>query len=197
MFFRQLRDPASGALAYLIADADAGEAAAIDPRPADAALLRALLDERGLRLAWVLRTHAHAGDARDDGLAPLARIGPDTARDTDCLPLGGDALRVLATPGHTGACVSYLWRDRLFCGDALSFAACDRGPAIADAGRLWDSVTRRIFALPPETLLYPAHVPADGHLVASVADQRLGHPAFARRSRDDFLAWAAGLTGAG
>ncbi|WP_156924339.1 hypothetical protein [Derxia gummosa] len=51
--------------------------------------------------------------------------------------------------------------------------------------------------LPPETLLYPAHVPADGHLVASVADQRLGHPAFAHRSRDDFLAWAAGLTGAG
>jgi hypothetical protein len=61
MLFRQFDDPATGALAYLVADAGAAVAVTIDVVPPQHALVLALLDERGLRLRWVLRTHPRGG----------------------------------------------------------------------------------------------------------------------------------------
>jgi glyoxylase-like metal-dependent hydrolase (beta-lactamase superfamily II) len=59
MYFRLLHDERSGAVSYLLADLDAGEAVLIDPRGADVPLLGAMLDEHQLRLRWLLRTHEH------------------------------------------------------------------------------------------------------------------------------------------
>jgi sulfur dioxygenase len=134
MYFRILHDPASGELSYLLADLDAREAVLVDPRGADLPVLLALLAERELRLRWVLRTHHH------DHLHPqepvwLARLGAPLVQgqaaagarlgvDGDALPFGSELVRVLATPGHTGFCLSYAWRDRLFCGGLLAVEAC-------------------------------------------------------------------------
>jgi len=192
MYFRLLHDEASGAASYLLADLDAGEAVLIDPRAADIAVLQAMLDEHRLGLRWILRTHEHddciAGEA-----AALAALGAPCVQHREppasrgVLAFGNEHLRVLATPGHTAGCLSYLWRDRLFCGGLLTADACPHQPQPARPEALWDSVTRVVFALPSETLLFSTHAPR-ARAVSHVLEQRRWHPWFGGASRDEFLA---------
>jgi len=203
MYFRILHDEASGELTYLLADLDAREAVLIDPRGGDLPVLLALLAERELRLRWVLRTHHH-DQLKADEPAQLARLGaplvqggsgqmPLMAQDGGVLPFGGELVRVLATPGHTTGCLSFSWRDRLFCGGLLALDACPHQPAPAAPEALWDSVTQRVFTLPDETLLFAGHE-RRARAVSTVLEQRRWHPFFAGQSRDEFLARMAALT---
>jgi len=199
MLFKQFWDRQSGAFSYLLADMDELEAAAIDPVPGLADLLLGLLAERGLRLRYVLRTHVHRPDvAACGGLcartaacltigehAP-ARVAGTRVSHGELLVIGHEVLRVLATPGHTPGCVSYLWRDRLFCGDALAIRDCAPAVDETDLGRLFDSVTRRLFALPDETLVFPGH-DHGGRSVTTIAEERAFNAAFSGRGRDDFV----------
>lgn len=77
----------------------------------------------------------------------------------DTLPLGELTVRVLHTPGHTPACVTYLIGDAAFVGDTLFMP--DYGTARADfpggdAATLYRSI-RKILALPPETRVFVGH----------------------------------------
>ena len=68
-------------------------------------------------------------------------------------------VEVMATPGHTPACVSYRIGDCLFHGDTLFMpdygtARCDFPGG--DAATLYRSI-RRILSLPPETRLFNCH----------------------------------------
>ena len=79
--------------------------------------------------------------------------------DGEAFALGALTVRVLATPGHTPACVSYLIGDAVFVGDTLFMP--DYGTARADfpggdARTLYRSI-RRLFALPSETRLFVGH----------------------------------------
>lgn len=203
MFFRILHDQSSDELTYLLADAHAREAVLIDPHARDLPVLLALLDEQRLRLRWVLRTHEH--DTLNPGEQErLARLGAPLlqGRAGSCaepvaegaqLAFGSERLRVLNTPGHTPDCLSFVWRDRVFCGGLLAVDACHHQPHPADPAALWDSVTQRIFPLPDETLLFAGQV-QHRRLVSSVFEQRRWHPHFSGASRDAFLASMAGLT---
>lgn len=203
MYFRILHDEAGGGLTYLLADPDAREAVLIDPRGRDLPVLSALLAERDLRLSWVLRTHEH-DHLQPQELALLARLGapliqqsPATgnmhvAANGDVLPFGHELVRVLATPGHTAGCLSFAWRDRLFCGGLLAVDACPHQPRPTEPEALWDSVTQRVFTLPDETLLFAGHARRAG-AVSTVLEQRRWHPFFAGLSRDEFLAHVAAL----
>lgn len=199
MHFRLLHDDASGAMSYLLADLARAEAVLVDPRGIDLPLLSALLDEHHLRVRWVLRTHQH-----DDRLAGAERracgalaslgapvvVGPVPA--AALLPFGDEHIEVLPTPGHTDHCLSYRWRDRLFCGGLLAVDACPHQPRPALPQALWDSVTRRVFTLPSETLLFSGHA-RRGHAASTVFEARRWHPWFGASSRDDFLARVAAL----
>ena len=202
MYFRILHDEASGELTYLLADQDAREAVLVDPRGRDLPLLAALLAERELRLRWVLRTHQHDPLHAQEPMQ-LARLGAPLvqgaagenlrlARDGDVLPFGHELVRVLATPGHTAGCLSFAWRDRLFCGGLLAVDACAHQPVPALPEALWDSVTQRVFTLPHETLLFAGHERC-ARAVSTVLEQRRWHPFFAGLSRDEFLARVAAL----
>jgi glyoxylase-like metal-dependent hydrolase (beta-lactamase superfamily II) len=202
MYFRILHDEASGELTYLLADTDRREAVLVDPRGRDLPLLQALLAERELHLRWVLRTHQH------DQLMPaepalLARLGVPViqgdstqpvgaAAEGDVLAFGHELVRVLATPGHTAACLSFAWRDRLFCGGLLGVNACPHQSRPAAPEALWDSVTQRVFKLPDETLLFAGHE-RRARAVSTVLEQRRWHPFFAGVSRDEFLAQVEAL----
>lgn len=70
---------------------------------------------------------------------------------SDTLRVGAIEVRALATPGHTDESVSYLVRDRVFTGNGRT--DFQNG----DAGARYDSITRVLFALPDDTLAYPAH----------------------------------------
>jgi len=191
MYFRLLLDETCGSLTYLLGDLEGSEAVLIDPRGPDVSLLNAMLEERRLRLRWVLRTHEHdehlPGELdRLRGLgAPLIQHSlPEST--SAVIEFGSEHIHALPTPGHTAACLSFLWRDRLFCGGLLAADTCPYQPRPAAPEALWDSVTRKVFTLPSETLLFSSYAMRGGY-VSTVHEQRLHHPWFARASRDDFL----------
>lgn len=194
MYFRHLHDTGNGLMSYLLADLDAAEAVLVDPRAADLPVWQAMLDEHALRLKWLLRTHEHDDQLPGEpealqalGVPCIQHRMPAEAGDAGVLMFGDEHVQVLATPGHTAGCLSYLWRDRLFCGGLLAVDACPYQPHPALPEALWDSVTRSVFTLPPETLLFTSHA-VQARAVSTVHEARQAHPWFALASRDDFLA---------
>ncbi len=87
-------------------------------------------------------------------------------KDGDIFNLGELQVEVIATPGHTPACLSYKIEDAVFVGDTLFMP--DYGTARADfpggdARTLYHSI-HRLLALPAETRLFMCHdyLPKDG-----------------------------------
>ncbi len=98
--------------------------------------------------------------------------------DGDTFALGEIPARVLFTPGHTPACVSYLIGDAVFVGDTLFMpdagtARCDFPGG--DAATLYRSI-RRLLSLPGETRMFVCHDYRPGGRPAAwettVAEQR-------------------------
>lgn len=99
--------------------------------------------------------------------------------DGDELPLGNLSIKVLHTPGHTPACVTYIIGDAAFVGDTVFMP--DYGTARADfpggdAQTLYRSI-RKILDLPADTRLFTGHdYPPEARPTpaweASVADHR-------------------------
>jgi glyoxylase-like metal-dependent hydrolase (beta-lactamase superfamily II) len=192
--FRLLHDATSGCMGYLLADEATGEAVLIDPRSADVPALRALLAEHRLRLRWILRTHEHDAMLLRESSALVALGAPVVERQvprggSGSINFGGEHVQVLATPGHTATCLSFAWRDRVFCGGLMAADTCPYQPWPVQPEGMWNSVQRHIFPLPDETLLFSGHS-LKARVVSSVKEQRLNHPWFARTSRESFLAHA-------
>lgn len=106
-------------------------------------------------------------------------LWPDGAR----IPLGSLEIEVIATPGHTPACVSYRVGDAAFVGDAMFMpdygsARCDFPGG--DARTLYRSM-RKLLDLPPETRIFTGHdYPGDvgraePWVSATVAEQRVSN----------------------
>lgn len=199
--FRLLHDGASGAMGYLLADEDATEAVLIDPRAADVPALRAMLAEHGLRLRWILRTHEHDAMMPRESSALVMLGAPVIERRVPSpaagrLRFGSESVQVLATPGHTAGCLSFAWRDRMFCGSLMAADNCPFQPWPAEPEAMWDSVHRHVFAAPDETLLFSSHS-RTARVVSTVKEQRLNHPWFAHGNRQAFLVRArAAMAGA-
>ncbi|MGZ8272242.1 MAG: MBL fold metallo-hydrolase, partial [Methylophilus sp.] len=101
---------------------------------------------------------------------------------------GNEVIDVIATPGHTAGSVSYLWRDRVFTGDALLINGCGRTDfQSGNAGVLYDSVTQKLFTLPDETLVYPGH-DYQGRYVSCVAQEKNINSRLANKTREEFIA---------
>lgn len=113
----------------------------------------------------VIGEHIKAVQKVFKGVFNLAHVTPDgrpfdkLVADGDELKLGQISIRVMHTPGHTPACVSYVIGDAVFVGDTIFMP--DFGTARADfpggdAHVLYQSI-RRILALPPETRVFLCH----------------------------------------
>lgn len=99
--------------------------------------------------------------------------------DGETFRIGALDARVLATPGHTPACVTYLIGDAAFVGDTIFMP--DYGSARTDfpggnAATLYGSI-RKLFDLPPETRMFLCHdykAPGRDHFAweTTVAAQR-------------------------
>ncbi|OYQ30025.1 MBL fold metallo-hydrolase [Sandarakinorhabdus cyanobacteriorum] len=119
------------------------------------------------------------------GLDDLATDGSQfdvLVDDGATLPLGRLTIRVMHTPGHTPACLTYVIGDAAFVGDTLFMpdygtARCDFPGG--DAATLHASI-QTILALPPETRIFLGHdyLPAGRSEYAcetSVAAQKAGN----------------------
>ncbi len=120
--------------------------------------------------------------------------------DGDTFAVGDIEGRVIATPGHTPACVTYVIGDAAFVGDTLFMP--DFGSARTDfpggsATQLYDSI-REILALPGDTRLFMCHdYKAPGRDAfaweTSVAEQRAGNIHISDKvSKDEFVAMREG-----
>ncbi len=201
MIFRQLFDDATWTYTYLIADTNRKEAVIIDPVNTQLDVYLALLEEHGMTLKYSLETHVHADHITASGLlrqntgaqtAVSGLCGADTAdiqiEDGDVFEFAeGETIKVIATPGHTPGSISFLWRDRVFTGDALFISGCGRTDFQGgNPGDLYDAITQRLFTLPDDTLVYPGH-DYQGRWVSNIKQERTNNPRLTGKSRDEFI----------
>ena len=204
MIFRQLFEPDSSTYTYLIADPDSGEAALIDPVLDTVERDAALLHEMGLRLTCTIDTHVHAdhltGAQRLKALLGSRIVYPEKAKfpcvdigieEGHPFRIGGIELHGLYTPGHTDHHFAYLidngTQRMVFTGDALLIDACGRTDfQSGDARALYRSITRKLFTLPDETLVYPAH-DYEGRFVSCIAQEKKRNPYLAGKSEEEFV----------
>ena len=171
MEVRQLFDPESSSYSYLLWDADTLDAALIDPVRNMVGRDIQLIREHGLTLRYTLETHIHADHITGSGILRSAMDSivlvhencrakcPDVLlKDGDLIPLGKGKINVIHTPGHTDCDISFTIPGVAFTGDTLLIRSCGRTDyQYGDAGILFDSVTGRLFKLPDDTMVYPAH----------------------------------------
>ena len=99
----------------------------------------------------------------------IYNLGPDFPTDGSCFDrlfddgdgfaVGAIEGRVLHTPGHTPACLTYVIGDAAFVGDVIfmpDFGTARVDFPEGDAHQLYRSI-RRILALPPETRIFVGH----------------------------------------
>jgi len=100
------------------------------------------------------------------GVFDLANVPTDGSQfdqllsDGEKIEAGAMKIDVLATPGHTPACLSFQVGDTVFTGDALFIedygtGRCDFPSGSADA--LYTSVHERLYALPDATRVFVGH----------------------------------------
>ena len=82
-------------------------------------------------------------------------------KDSEVLTAGSLSIKVLNTPGHTPACVSYLINDEVvFTGDVLFMHDYGTGRCDFPGGsseQMYDSVTERLYTLPDQTRVFVGH----------------------------------------
>ncbi|MEA5503541.1 MBL fold metallo-hydrolase [Halotia wernerae UHCC 0503] len=206
MQFRQLFDQESSTYTYLLADQNIKQAILIDSVVEQVERDLKLLQELGLSLRYCLETHVHAdhitGTAKLRVLTGCLGVVPEKAevgcadrliKDGETLQLGSITVETIATPGHTDSHMTYRVNDKIFTGDALFIRGCGRTDfQSGDAGTLYDSVTQRLFTLPDETLVYPAH-DYRGHTVSTIGEEKQWNPRFVGRSREEFIEFMGNL----
>lgn len=211
MLFRQLFEPQSSTYTYVIGCEATGEAALIDPVLETAERDLQELQALGLSLRFTIETHIHAdhvtgaSDLRERTGCLCAVPEKSGANHADVAVKEGEAIRVgslalnpLYTPGHTDDHHCYYLEEphggRVFTGDALLIDGCGRTDfQNGDAATLYRSVHERIFSLPAETLVYPAHDYQQRH-VSSVEQERERNPRLGGgKTVEEFVAIMAAL----
>jgi glyoxylase-like metal-dependent hydrolase (beta-lactamase superfamily II)/rhodanese-related sulfurtransferase len=191
LVFRQLFDTQSSTYTYLLGDKPSGKAVLIDPVFEQAWRDAALAEELGLILVATLETHVHADHVtgawllrRKTGSEILVprdggAIGADRhLKHGDKVVFGARHLRVRATPGHTGGCLTFVLDDQsmAFTGDCLLIRGSGRTDfQDGDPTAMFRSVHDQIFSLPGDCVLYPAH-DYRGLTATSVAEERRFNP---------------------
>jgi glyoxylase-like metal-dependent hydrolase (beta-lactamase superfamily II)/rhodanese-related sulfurtransferase len=198
MLFRELNR--GKCKTYLVACERTHKAVLIDPLREKIERYLSYLAYEGLRLEAILDTHTHADhrtasfDFSEITGAPVImhRRAPAPHVDQhveggEHVPLGGLRIHVLHTPGHTPDSISLYVEDRVFTGDTLLIRGTGRCDfAGGDSGEQYDSITGKLFALPEETLVLPAH-DYRGNLQSTIGAEKRENPRIAGRTREEYI----------
>lgn len=207
MIFRQLFEPLSSTYTYLLGCEETGQAVLIDPVISTMERDLGEISRLGLRLAYSVDTHIHA-DHITAALELKKKVGSKIAGPAmDHLPctdvgieegkpfqVGSLTLQALHTPGHTDGHFAYLFGERVFTGDALLIEGCGRTDfQNGDAEALYQSVREKLFTLPDDYLVYPAHDYQHRH-VSSIAQEKKRNPRLGEdKTLEDFRQIMASL----
>ncbi len=191
LLFRQLFDQASGTWTYLLADATTREALLIDAVYEQYERDLALVQELQLTLLACVETHCHADHVTAAwllkhslgcGIFASEKSGISTLdrqlSDGDSIRFGQHVLQVLATPGHTDGCLSFVLaaQSMVFTGDCLLIRGCGRtdfqqGSALT----LYHSITQKLFTWPDDFVVYPGH-DYSGRTASSIGEEKQLNP---------------------
>ena len=210
MLFRQFFDSASSTYTYLLASGVGREGLIIDPVKEQAAQYLTAIEQLELKLVRAIDTHTHAdhvtalGDLRDaTGCVTLmgeftrAECVSDHVRENDLIDVDGVRLRALYTPGHTNESFSFVLDPDdprgVFTGDVLFIRGTGRTDFQGgDPHRSWDSIVNKLFRLPDDALVWPAH-DYKGWTVSSIGEERRHNPRLAGRTEAEYIAIMNGL----
>ena len=185
MIFRQLFDFNTSTFTYLLGCQSTQKAILIDSVESEVDKYLKILYLFGLKLEYTLETHIHAdhitaadilrnsvGSKRvmhkDSGVSCADILVEDESR----LSVGSMEVIVKHTPGHTSGCVSYLVENMIFTGDALLIDGCGRTDfQMGSASQLYESIHKKIFSLPDNTIVYPGH-DYNGRLSSTVLNEK-------------------------
>ena len=203
---------------YLLASG--GEAVVVDPQR-DVEIYLKVAAERELSIRHILETHLHAdfvsghkelaactGATIYMGAAAGVTFPHVDVREGFELRVGKMRIRVLETPGHTleSICLvitdeersdrpwAVLTGDTLFLGD-VGRPDLSRTHTPAElAGMLYESLHRKLLALPDDVLVYPAHGAGSlcgrnmrAERVSTIGTERLTNYALQINSREEFI----------
>lgn len=220
MLFRQLFDRESCTYTYILADEETKEAVVIDPVIEHVDRDKKIIDELGLKLVFAINTHVHADHITGSGKlkqyfscqSVLGQAGNEEAK-ADWKVSEGEVIKVgnsiflepRHTPGHTAGCHTYLLRRTadtadnskenvvaVFTGDTVLIRGCGRTDfQSGSSDKLYESVHSKIFNLPDETKIYPAH-DYKGFLMSTVGEEKK-HNARLTKSKAEFKEIMANL----
>lgn len=207
MIFRQLFEPLSSTYTYLVGCPETGQAALLDPVIVSIDRDLDELRRLGLTLAYSIDTHVHA----DHITAALelkkkagSGIAAPAAERVDCADvqleegkpfrIGSMEFQPLHTPGHTSGHFAYVLGERVFTGDALLIDGCGRTDfQQGDSDALYHSVRGKLFTLPDDTLVYPAHDYQDRRVSSVMQEKRRNPRLGADRTVEEFREIMANL----
>lgn len=170
---------------YLVADPGTKDACIIDPG-ADPEKLKRAVRKNGFSLKFIINTHGHGDHIAANGsfdvpiyihrldadflIDPAKNLSkhffftvksPAASRileDGDVIALGDLEFRVVHTPGHTPGSIVLALGSVLFTGDTLFCGGVGRTDFdYGDEKTLYNSIRKKIFTFPDDTVIYPGH----------------------------------------
>jgi sulfur dioxygenase len=119
------------------------------------------------------KTGAKIGMGKGANLACADRL----FEEGDEVSFGDYHLKAISTPGHTDSCTSYYLKNYcVFTGDTLLIRGCGRTDfQQGSSERLFQNIREKLFKLPDETLVYPAH-DYKGRMASSIGEEKQFNP---------------------
>ena len=199
MIFNQLFDDKSSTYTYIISSGKGREALIIDPVIEHTKKYIKILKDLELKLVKVIDTHIHADHisglnelnertncARIMGEGSESEVIDIKVKDNEKIKIESIALKTIYTPGHTKCSYSYLMNGKVFTGDTLLINGTGRTDFQGGSAKeQYNSIFGKLFKLPEETLVYPAH-DYNGKKFSSIGDEKKKNPRLQVGSSDEY-----------
>jgi len=197
LFFKQIKQVGDN-FSYIVAEEATSEAAVVDPSLNADAIVR-LARKNGLSIKYVINTHHHtdhvAGNAKIKscfGSKIVAHKLSNTEKDIevvegDILKVGGIAIEVIHTPGHSPDSICLLVDKKLMTGDTLFVGECGRtdlpGGSSAD---IYNSLFNKLMKLDDDIEVYPGH-DYGSRPRSTIGEEKRTNYTLEKRSLDEFV----------
>lgn len=204
MIFRQFFDSVSSTYTYLLASGRGREALIIDPVKEQTHHYLTAIHDLDLKLVQAIDTHTHAdhitalGALREStgcvtimGEFTKAECVSRQVAEGEVLKVEGISLQALYTPGHTRESFSFVLNpaqpQAVFSGDVLLIRGTGRTDFQGgDPRKSWDSIVNKLFKLPDDTALYPAH-DYKGWNMSSIGEEKRHNPRLAGKTEAEYV----------
>jgi hydroxyacylglutathione hydrolase len=166
LYFKQVKEIGDN-FSYVIADSR--YAVIVDPSY-NATHLIQLVKKLNRSLPFIINTHHHRDHTAGNNQVKnhfncqiiahrLSGIAKDReVEDNDLITIGELTFQVIHTPGHTPDSICLLIDSKLLTGDTLFVGECGRTDlAEGNPKEMYNSLFRKILALPDSTEVYPGH----------------------------------------